>query len=575
MGSKILTIEIMINQIKVCVISNNQNIPKVYQTMIFDTPEDCVEDGYIKDIKTLSELMAEKLRGANITVTRTIFTITSSKIVTREVVIPYVNKAKIQEIIKLNSSEYFPMDISDYNITHMILERRKTKEEKFLRLLLLAAHNNLLSTYFELARSLNLQLESIDYVGNSAYQLFKKQSLDDVCLSILINEQSTLINVINRGSLVLQRTIPYGYNVVQEAVLANSDYRVTDLNSAYGLLVAKGILNPQFGDIDDLGDVSDVSDVEDEIAAASINKVHTSNKWYYKPDFREKITDSLQYLISNIIRVADYYISRNPEVRIQKAYICGFGAKLKGIDVLFSRESGMEVQIIDKLKYINFIPFAVPDGLVPSDFVSNIGAILQPVGMLPKEYSDRAEKKSDIKVVAAIASLAVITSIALSAISILEVKEAKEEQVKLNNEVATLQSVELVYAENDKLKADQTKIDSIDIINSNSNENLRTLIEELETKLPSSTNIYSLRSSKTDFIMDVSVDSKETAATLLLQLKSIDALENVKTSSIAEEVNELGMVSVKLSITASYKGANIPIVEEVVVENTEEVQGDE
>lgn len=543
MGNKILAIEIMTNLTKICVINNKQKNPKVYQTLLFDTPYDCIEDGYIKDVKMLSETISDQLRAAKVAVNRVIFTIASSKIANREVIIPFVKENKIQDILKVNSGEYFPMDITDYNISHMVLEKVNTKEEKKIRLLLLAAHNNLLRTYYELAAKLNVHIESIDFFGNSAYQLLRKQVYEDTCMTVMLNDQNTLINVLHKDTLILQRTIPYGYVSALQSVIEYSNYSINQERDAYGLLCKKSLLNPQFGR------------VEEEVAVTTI-EAEDDDIWYRNETVREEITESLHYLISNIIRVADYYTSKKQDHKIQKIYLSGLGAKLKGMELLLFNEIGIEVQLINQLRGVYFQPNALMEDFTQSDFLTTIGAVVHPVGMLPKDYLEREQKKSNIQVVLVITILAIITSIVLAFISTKTVEEASEEKTRLMEEIKGLESIELVYETNTKHKQDLVTMDALDGLNYNNNEQLLQLIEDLERKLPTNTSVLSMRSSNQDLIMDMTVDSIETAAMVLMQLKTVEALENVRTASIQEQVDEYGRKEVSFSVTARYQGVS-------------------
>ncbi len=362
MENKVLSIEIGEYKTKICVLNNKKKHPRVYHTLVFDTPSRCIEDGIIQEKDILAEVIFGKLRERNINVTDVIFTISSSKIATHEVVIPLVKNKDIQEFINAGASDYFPINVSEYVISYIILEKVQTKQCKNIRLLAIATHNNLLTSYFELAKILKLNIVSIDYLSNSILQIIQKQiNHKGTSMFVQINEKNTLINIMNNGVLELHRTIAYGTGAVVDAVMD-----------------------------------SPIDQVENE-------------------------ANAMQPLINNIIRVIEYYYSKNRENPVQTIYLTGIGAKLNGIEELFRNEIGIHIKFLNELSGINFKETVLPENYLQSDFLDCIGATFAPMGIVPKQYSEKVEKKSMMKEVIEISALDIVTSIVLAVVSITSV----------------------------------------------------------------------------------------------------------------------------------------------------------
>jgi type IV pilus assembly protein PilM len=541
MANKVLSIEIETHSTKICVVSYKSKNPKVYQTIVLDTPYDCVEDGYIKDINTLSKAISNKLKEAKISVNSVIFTISSSKIANREVLIPQVKPNKIQEIINTNAEDYFPIDIKDYNVSYILLEKVNTKEVKQYRLLVLAAHNNLLTTYVELAESLKLRVESIDYLGNSVYHVLQKQVAHDISMVVQINEQNTLITVLKKEVMELQRIIPYGYDAVLHTLIDHPFYHIDKEAEAFRLLMDKPLINPQFN----RGGVqNDIASTENPQEGNLIEPVG-------------EITESLRYLVNNVLRVSDYYSTKNRDVRISTIYLMGMGAKFLGIEQIFSNETGIRTESINTLHGVTFAKNLLAENFSQSDFMSCVGASIAPVGMLPIKYTQNVVNKNNIVSVTVISSMAIFTSIVLLVISNQLIKNAEVEKARLTDTITSMESINTVYSENLSLKEELAAIHQIDADCYSNNEQLVELITELELKLPSNVTVHSFHVTATDLLMDITADSKETAAMTLKQLKTIGFLTNVNTAGISEQVDEYGEVQVKFSVSASY---SLPIV---------------
>ncbi|MGB4661790.1 MAG: pilus assembly protein PilM [Mobilitalea sp.] len=544
MANKVLSIEVGANKTILCVTSKMTNNPKVYQTIVLDTPYVCVVDGYIKDIKTLGNFISDKLREAKIVINRVVFTISSSKIANREVILPLVKLSKIKEIINANAEDYFPIDVKDYNISYMLLEKMNTKELQQYRLMVLAVHNNLLNTYFELADYLKLRVESIDYIGNSIYHILKKQVSAELNMVVQINEQNTLINVLKKGSLEMQRIIPYGYESVINTMLHHSYYKFEKDSEAFTLLRDNLLINPQF--------------MKSQYGEYSIPTEEQSVE-VKREDPVEEITESLHYLVNNVLRVADYYSARNNNAKIGKIYLVGMGAKFQGIEQLFANETGMEAEIINQLRNVTFLQQTTEENFNQSDYMACIGAAIAPIGMIPVKFTQSAEKKNNIVSVTVISSLAILTSIILIATSNQMLKSAEAEKVKLTQEITSLESIDLVYSDHQKLVEEQATILNLDGYCYNFNEEFVSLLNEMELKLPSSATIHSMTTTDSSIVLNITVNSKEAAAMTLIQLKSVEYLTNVNTSGIAEVVDEYGISEVSFSVMADYY---LPVTEQ-------------
>lgn len=534
MSNKVISFEIGSQVIKICVVSFRKKNPKVYQTLILETPYDCVEDGYIKDMNTLTTVIGKKLKEANISVGHAVFTISSTKIANREVILPMVKEKKIAEIIKANTADYFPIDVKDYNITYIIMEKIITKEVKNYRLLVLAVHNNLLTNYYELAERLKLKVDSIDYVGNSVYQVYQKLITQGTNMIVQINEQNTMVNVLQKNVLELQRIIPYGFDTAINSILDQPYYKINKAEEAFILLRDKPLIRPRFAGIEQQYE-------EEEILTITQSEEPV-----------EEITNSLRHLVNNILRVVDYYSSKNQNNKIKTIFITGLGAKLNGLEQLLANEIGIEVKVIGQLHGVTFTQPITIENFSESDFIACAGATIAPVGMIPSKYAIRETQKSNLVSVATITSLAAVTTILLWLLSNNAVNDAEKEKAVLSSQIMAMESIDAIYSENLRMIEELTTIKSLEDLCYSNNEVLVPLIKELELKLPSNVIVHSMTAGASGVVMNLSANSKESAAMTLIQLKSIGYLTEVTTAGINDQKDEYGISEVSFSVIATY-----------------------
>ena len=140
------------------------------------TPAGSFDDGYITDVLEIASAIRGKIIG-KAGKAKAVFTISSKKIASKEVVIPFVNGTKkINSVLNANSSEYFPMSTTgDFIFAYNVMETFQDDEGKKIRVNAVAAPKDLVEGYYEIADELKLQIYDIDYVGNSVQQLLKLQ----------------------------------------------------------------------------------------------------------------------------------------------------------------------------------------------------------------------------------------------------------------------------------------------------------------------------------------------------------------------------------------------------------------
>lgn len=303
--SKILSVRIGKKYVKICELQYTANMKSVYVNRILKakTPPDVVEDGFIKDFFAAESFLSAIIRENNMTATDVIFSISSGKIATKEITVPIMKEKQLVEMIEANASEYFPIYLDDYILAHNILEKGNPKKgEKQMRVLVLAAPKELIDDYFQIAERLKLNVKSIDYAGNSAYQMIRRQIPAATSLVIQVQEETTTVNILKDNILKLQRTIPYGKNLPIEALAEKLNI---DEDEAATLLETESYIHETFD-----GD---------------------------------PVTESIRPIINNVLRVVDYYNSRNSDDPVEKAYLVGESVSLLGLDFLFANEFDVSV----------------------------------------------------------------------------------------------------------------------------------------------------------------------------------------------------------------------------------------
>lgn len=563
MNNRVLSIEISNSFTKICEIDYKVKKPKVYKVLTVETPEGVVVDGMLQPTQEYADHLVNALGTNGIRTKRVIFTISSTRVASREVQIPNVKANKIEALVKTNANDYFPVDLTQYEIGHY-LAGGLTEEGK-LRVMALAVPKALLDSYYQLAQMCGWEVECFDYSSNSLYQILRDEKTETVTMMIKIDENSTIVTVLSAGKVLLQRTVAYGVQDAIETMIASGAYAVNDPMSAVERFQKKTCLNRVLHQGDKLWE-ENAGRWEDEDAG---NVEVTAA--------RQKITSSLEPLIVGVSRVIDFYDSRNSNTPIERTYVTGLGGSFSGMSKLFTNCLERKVHTLSDMDDKIGMSKAIRSTR-PAAYISCLGAVLAPVGLIDKSQ----QKGKGMTVVSgtnytfvsvAVLVLGVILSIAMAVTSLTRYFGTVAENVALQARVEELQPAQTVYNEYLSTAAQYDKYKYLYEYTENPNENLVEFINELEQILPDSFYTDSFSSDQTGISMTVNVEGKAAAARTILNIRNMESIEDVQISNITDNQDEMGGSWVMFSMTGTYRELSDETEETgETVESTQSVQ---
>ena len=563
MNNRVLSIEIGNSFTKICEIDYKVKKPKVYKVLTVETPEGVVVDGMLQPTQEYADHLVNALGTNGIHTRRVIFTISSTRVASREVQIPNVKANKIEALVKTNANDYFPVDLTQYEIGHY-LAGGLTEEGK-LRVMALAVPKALLNSYYQLAQMCGWEVECFDYSSNSLYQILRDEKSEKVTMMIKIDENNTIVTVLSAGKVLLQRTVAYGVQDAIETMIASGAYAVNDPMSAVERFQKKTCLNRVLHQGDKLWE-ENAGRWEDEDAG---NVEVTAA--------RQKITSSLEPLIVGVSRVIDFYDSRNSNTPIERTYVTGLGGSFSGMSKLFTNCLERKVHTLSDMDDKIGMSKAIRSTR-PAAYISCLGAVLAPVGLIDKSQ----QKGKGMTVVSgtnytfvsvAVLVLGVILSIAMAVTSLTRYFGTVAENVALQARVEELQPAQTVYNEYLSAAAQYDKYKYLYEYTENPNENLVEFINELEQILPDSFYTDSFSSDQTGISMTVNVEGKAAAARTILNIRNMESIEDVQISNITDNQDEMGGSWVMFSMTGTYRELSDETEETgETVESTQSVQ---
>ncbi len=518
---KVLSMEIGQAVTRVIEIDYQAKSPKIYNTFKMPTPADMVQDGVISRNEDFIINMKTELRRRDIKTDSVVFTVSSSRIANREARIPLCKPNKILPLITANAAEYFPVDMNQYHLVYNILGKIETKEEKQYRLSLLAVPNDVTTSYLDLAHSLGLHIKALDYVGNSIYQAVRETYQTGTNAIIKIDEHSSVVTIVKAGEIVLQRSVAHGVHGAIESMMEldlfgeNLDYEAATRAFCENHCLRR-YLNVDV-------DYQEEEDTSDEMMMSRI-----------------MLTENLRYLIGNIGRIIEYYVSRNDNEVIENVSLVGVGADFQGIGELLSNELGYDVRPYDGLNNIRIVATGYAQDITMHTMAACIGAAMKPLQLLSAELL-RSEQKTSLVVPFAVMIAGFLVAIALFMVAQIMLTTQQQQKDKLNDRIASesyLQRVQFTYQQTEDA---YNRVNAFKDIPINNNQQLVDFIEELEKKMPKQFRALSISAGVESIQIAVNCNTKEEAATITQNLRSFDTITVISMSGIVETEEDLNL----------------------------------
>lgn len=556
MANKVLGIEIGQNFTRVVEIDyKTKKNPKIYNIFDFATPQDMMADGVIQDVSMFRSLLATKLKENKVSTKKVLFVLNSARIATREVEIPAVKDKQIKEMITMNASDYFPVDLEQYQIVHEVLDRIEVDGDKKIKVSVIAVPKDLIRSYELLANACKLQLVGLDYTGNAIKQLMIQEIPGEIKATVKVDENMTLLTIMDGNEVKLQRIINYG---IAEAIEEIQDSEIFGeyMSFSQAMDIARRRTCISIRSDGTLEEQRPVNPDEHSIDAERINIL------------RGNVTMALSSLISSLSRVIDYYQSRNPEKPIEKIFLIGMGADFSGLSKLLTAELNYKVIPLQQFEGIYINKNLKTSNFKVAEYFTCIGASLNPLDIVSGAKSTKISKTKvttkespDGEVVEVeeevpsfgvpilICGLFIVASIGLVAYSIFSNLVLKTDNVTLQNQVNELEYAQELCDTYNSTKGLYEWTKALDAQTFNRNNELVSFIEELEKKMPSDVHILSMSASTAGIDLNITVKSKEAVADVISQLRTLDSVDITSVSTISIDKEK---ADVNFSVSCQY-----------------------
>lgn len=547
MAKKVIVVRVGAKTIRIVHMDNSPVNPTVYGCVRVPTPQGAVVDGEVKNIIDVSRRIKQACQEKGIATKDVIFSLTSSKIANRETTIPFVKDNKIQGIVDVKVGDMFPVDKEKYIFSYVKQgegrdieeneevtdgsEKKKEEEEvtddtkkkkkglslsggnkkkekeieRVIDLLVYAAPIDLVRSYYALAEGCDFNVVGIEVDGNGIFQIMRRQVAEGVEMAVQINRENTLINIMSKEKLLLQRVIPYGATNIIEAAMAEPAFQVPEYDKAVRLLASQRVLLHTLNASNPQGDMSMQKRIE--------------------------LTQSASSLIGNIYRVMEYYNSRYREEPIRSIIVTGNGASIAGIHELMNNELGVPASTPNELTGVSFNRQIEVNANI-LQYVGCFGAVYSPVNFIPDDIKNKVATKDSVMSIAVVFVASIVLCVAVSVFSFIQLGSAEDTYEAAKAKELSLAPIEQRYNELQQTRAQVGVYRLIENTVNTNNNRLHQVLEDIRQGCPDSFSINSVATTETGGTINcVSTDKLSSVAALVIRLNLIRDIKNVTIAS--------------------------------------------
>lgn len=325
---KILSMDIGAHKIKIIIGKKTRKRIILYKFFTINTPEGAIKDGTIVDRDLVHYVIKEELKKRKIKTKDVYITINSSKILTRELIIPKVREEEIESLLMYQVEDYLPVNIDDYVIQYKVLKSFYEGDIEKINLLIIAIPKGIIEDYFNLLKDLGLNPLVMDYQPNSIAKLIQYNSLINntypteiiTIANIDIGYDSTRVSIIKEGNILFSRVIDIGGSYIDQSIINFNELDIEELKYLKR----------------NIGDINRVDENKDNNKAVDVIKT------------------SIIFLSERIDMVFRYYLSRETNNEINLILLTGGISNIKGLDNLFSNIFNIPSIPIEDLDNIDF-----------------------------------------------------------------------------------------------------------------------------------------------------------------------------------------------------------------------------
>ncbi|RJF73254.1 MULTISPECIES: type IV pilus assembly protein PilM [Deinococcus] len=316
--------------------------PSLQHAVMVPTPIGSMRDGLVVEPQAVASELRSLLAEHHITTKYAVTAVPNQSAVTRNIMVPRMDRKDLQEAIKWEAERYIPYPIDEVSLDFDLLDDpEEIPENGQMEAVIAAAPTEHVARQVEVLRLAGLEPTVIDLKSFAALRALRGNLLGEhltkstltgsnytesgeVALVMEIGASSSVINLVRGDRILMTRNI----NV-------SADDFTTALQKSFDL---------DFTAAEDvkLGYATATTPTEDE---EDLLNFDMSREQYSPARVFEVVRPVLGDLITEIRRSLEFYRVQSGDVVVDRTFLAGGGAKLRGLSSAISDALGFRVEV--------------------------------------------------------------------------------------------------------------------------------------------------------------------------------------------------------------------------------------
>jgi type IV pilus assembly protein PilM len=279
-------------------------------------PPEAIVDGALMDSVTIVDSIRGLASALRIKTKDVVTSVTGHSVIVKKISIPTMTEDELEESIQWEAERYIPFDINDVNIDFQILGPTGGNEE-LMDLILVAAKKDILNDYLSVIIEAGFNPVIVDVDSFAIENMFEANypmGSGEVIALANIGASVTNINVLKRGVSSFTRDIFTGGNAITEEIQRQLN---VDFEEAETLKLG--------------------------------NRIDEANQ----KAIQETLNSALNSLATEVTKSLDFFRSTSSEEKVDKLFLSGGCAKIKGIRNVIEQQAGIPVEVANPFKEID------------------------------------------------------------------------------------------------------------------------------------------------------------------------------------------------------------------------------
>lgn len=350
---KLVSIEIGSKYIKLIEAKKKRDIIHVNSAVKIEAPKETSSNGELHNLPNIAAVIKNALSKRHISTKNISFTGISNNVISREITILDSDEISLKErqiLVENEIKQYLLINLEDYKIQFTDAGRFEEDGVKKMKVLVIAYPNKLIENYLTIIEGLGSKYKpcSLDVTNNSLQKVFKHINTingkeidkEKVYLFIDMGAESFNTSIINNKKLEFMRLLSGGGSEIDKQIAFKIGMTIEDAESEK---------------------IEKCNLMADEFAGV-------------EKDVNKAIRDVVNGWIDEIERIIQFYNNKEQK-RIDKIYLYGGGARLKGVSEFIQERLNIETE---KIKSFDGVQLDKRVNIYSMDqFISTLGTVIR------------------------------------------------------------------------------------------------------------------------------------------------------------------------------------------------------